>query len=139
MKVIVVLLLALLFTVAAVQAGELVKKTTLQGDCSVKAKAGDQIKVHYVGKLLDGTEFDSSLTRGQPIAIKLGAGQVIKGWDTGLEGMCLGEERTLTIPSELGYGKRGAGQKIPPDATLVFDTKMVSINGKSATLESNKN
>lgn len=92
------------------------------------AKAGDTVWVHYTGKLTNGTKFDSSLDRGEPIDLKLGAGRVIKGWEEGLIGMKLGEKRTLTIPPELGYGARGAGQGvIPPNATLVFDLELVGL------------
>lgn len=96
--------------------------------CTRKAKAGDTVSVHYVGKLQDGTVFDSSLDRGQPITFPLGVGRVIQGWDQGILGMCIGEKRKLTIPSHLAYGKQGAG-KIPPDATLVFTTELVDIEG----------
>ncbi|GEQ67343.1 hypothetical protein JCM33374_g1007 [Metschnikowia sp. JCM 33374] len=86
-------------------------------DCQYKAKNGDSVSVHYTGKLTDGSVFDSSLNRGVPITFELGAGRVIQGWEDGLLGMCIGEKRTLTIPSELGYGKRGVGP-IPPNASL---------------------
>lgn len=79
----------------------------------------------------DGTEFDSSIPRGQPLSFTLGAGQVIKGWDQGLLGMCEGEKRRLVIPSHLGYGKAGAGDKIPADATLIFEVELVKIERKN--------
>lgn len=86
-------------------------------DCKYQAKNGDDVSVHYTGKLSDGTVFDSSVERGDPISFKLGAGHVIKGWEQGILGMCVGEKRTLNIPSELGYGSRGIGP-IPPNADL---------------------
>ncbi|KAI5072377.1 hypothetical protein GOP47_0012483 [Adiantum capillus-veneris] len=98
--------------------------------CEIQAHKGDTIKVHYRGTLVDGTEFDSSYTRGDPIEFELGAGHVIKGWDQGLLGMCVGEKRKLKIPSKLGYGAQGSPPKIPGGATLIFDTELVAVNGK---------
>uniref|UniRef100_A0A3B3YW92 peptidylprolyl isomerase n=1 Tax=Poecilia mexicana TaxID=48701 RepID=A0A3B3YW92_9TELE len=80
-------------------------------NCPIKSRKGDVLNMHYTGKLEDGTEFDSSIPRGQPFTFTLGTGQVIKGWDQGLLGMCEGEKRKLVIPAELGYGDRGAGAK----------------------------
>jgi FKBP-type peptidyl-prolyl cis-trans isomerase len=91
------------------------------------AKSGDTVEVHYTGRLKDGTKFDSSVDRGMPFSFPLGAGKVIKGWDEGVAGMKVGGKRKLIIPSELGYGKRGAGAKIPPDAELTFDVELLKI------------
>jgi peptidylprolyl isomerase len=88
---------------------------------------GKLIKVHYTGWLADGTQFDSSHDRDQPIAIRFDSGQVIKGWDIGLASMRVGGKRRLIIPAELGYGATGAGQVIPPDAELVFDVELVEV------------
>ena len=90
------------------------------------AEQGMMVAVHYQGRLEDGTVFDDSHKRGEPIRFTLGSGQVIKGWDQGIEGMKVGEKRTLTIPPELGYGASGAGDVIPPNATLTFDVELVS-------------
>merc|ERR1712168_212983 len=82
-------------------------------DCKRRTRKGDQLKMHYTGKLESGEEFDSSIPRGEPLAFTLGAGQVIKGWDQGLLNMCEGEKRKLVIPSDLAYGENGAPPKIP--------------------------
>lgn len=100
-------------------------------ECTRTARNGDTVAVHYTGKLEDGTVFDSSVDRGTPIEFPLGVGRVIPGWDQGILGMCVGEKRRLTIPPHLGYGSSGAGNAIPPDATLVFTTELVSINGQT--------
>ncbi|XP_054779784.1 FK506-binding protein 2-like isoform X1 [Prosopis cineraria] len=103
--------------------------------CEVQAHKGDRVKVHYRGKLTDGTVFDSSFERDSPIEFELGTGQVIKGWDQGLLGMCLGEKRKLQIPAKLGYGEQGSPPTIPGGATLIFDTELVGVNGKTLTEE----
>jgi FKBP-type peptidyl-prolyl cis-trans isomerase len=91
------------------------------------AKNGDIVWVHYTGKLENGTVFDTSLERHEPIQFQLGKGGVIKGWDEGILGMKIGEKRKLTIPSELGYGAAGSPPKIPANATLIFDVELIGI------------
>jgi len=91
------------------------------------AKVGDQVWVHYVGKLQDGTEFDNSYKRGEPIPLTLGAGSVIKGWEEGLLGMKVGEKRQLIIPPDLAYGADGRPPTIPANSTLVFDVELVGL------------
>jgi FKBP-type peptidyl-prolyl cis-trans isomerase FkpA len=92
-----------------------------------EAKAGQRVSVHYTGWLTNGTKFDSSKDRGQPFMFALGSGQVIKGWDEGVQGMKVGGTRKLTIPADLGYGARGAGGVIPPNATLVFEVELLDV------------
>lgn len=96
-------------------------------NCTEKSRKGDLLSMHYTGTLTDGTEFDSSIPRGDPFKFKLGSGQVIKGWDQGLLGMCKGEKRRLVIPPELGYGSRDMG-KIPSDSTLIFEVELLDIS-----------
>lgn len=107
-----------------------IKKRVDPEDCTIKSRKGDTLHMHYSGKLEDGTEFDSSLRRNQPFVFTLGAGQVIKGWDQGLLGMCEGEKRKLVIPSEMGYGESGAPPKIPGGATLVFEVELLKVERK---------
>jgi FKBP-type peptidyl-prolyl cis-trans isomerase len=113
---------------------ELQKVDTVVGD-GKEATAGNHVDVHYTGWLFDeqapdhkGQKFDSSLDRGQLFSFPLGAGHVIKGWDDGVQGMKIGGKRTLIIPSEMGYGPRGAGGVIPPNATLVFEVELHGVN-----------
>ena len=91
------------------------------------AAAGQNVKVHYTGLLTNGTKFDSSKDRNDPFVFPLGAGRVIKGWDEGVQGMKVGGKRKLTIPPALGYGARGAGGAIPPNATLVFEVELLGV------------
>ena len=97
-----------------------------QGD-GQEAKAGDTVSVHYTGTLTNGTKFDSSKDRNTPFDFDLGAGQVIEGWDQGVEGMKVGGVRKLTIPPDLAYGSRGAGGVIPPNATLIFEVELLGV------------
>jgi peptidylprolyl isomerase len=90
-------------------------------------RAGQTVRVHYVGRLLDGTKFDSSRDRGQPYEFALGEGRVIPGWDEGVASMHVGGRRKLIVPPSLAYGDQGAGDKIPPNATLVFDIELLGI------------
>ena len=91
------------------------------------AKKGDTVSAHYVGTLENGTKFDSSVDRGTPFEFSLGAGQVIPGWDIGVEGMKVGEVRRLGIPSALAYGSRGAGEAIPQNSNLIFEVQLLGI------------
>ena len=119
-------LLVLKFSTALANEGFIVE--TLQKGKGDLATANQQVSVHYEGKLTDGTVFDASRPRGQPFSFILGKGQVIKGWDLGVEGMAIGEIRRLTLPPELGYGATGAGTVIPPNATLIFEVELLAVS-----------
>lgn len=133
----VVFVYALLWTSQAMSAAKVTTPSGLQyvdltvGNGDV-AKAGDQVSVHYTGWLQKpdgnkGQKFDSSKDRGQPFQFALGQGQVIKGWDEGVQGMKIGGVRELIIPPALGYGQRGAGGVIPPNATLIFEVELLGV------------
>ena len=120
-------------TWAADRITQLQKIDRVSGNGTV-ARDGDVVQVNYTGWLYDaaakdhrGKEFDSSLDGGEPIDFTLGAGEVIQGWDQGIRGMRVGGKRTLIIPARLAYGSRGAGDAVPPDATLVFDVDLVGV------------
>jgi peptidylprolyl isomerase len=100
----------------------------LQAGDGAAAEAGKQVSVHYTGWLTDGTKFDSSIDRGEPFSFVLGAGNVIPGWDEGVVGMKVGGKRQLVIPPQLAYGESGAGGVIPPNATLIFEVELLSVN-----------
>ncbi|EEB17879.1 FK506-binding protein 2 precursor, putative [Pediculus humanus corporis] len=99
-------------------------------NCKMKSRKGDLLHMHYTGTLEDGKEFDSSYPRGEPFTFTLGSGQVIRGWDQGLMGMCEGEKRKLLIPPSLGYGESGAPPRIPGNAVLTFEVELVKISRK---------
>jgi FKBP-type peptidyl-prolyl cis-trans isomerase len=105
---------------------ELICEDLTLGD-GTEAVSGNTVVVHYTGWLTDGSKFDSSLDRNDPFSFRLGAGMVIRGWDEGVAGMKVGGKRKLTIPPEMGYGARGAGGVIPPDATLVFEVELLEV------------
>ncbi len=110
-------------------------KTDIKSGTGAEAVAGRQVSVHYTGWLYDtsapdnkGIKFDSSRDRNQPFNFPLGAGRVIRGWDEGVAGMKIGGQRTLIIPPHMGYGARGAGGVIPPNATLIFDVELLGVS-----------
>ena len=126
-------LLAALLPVAAQDPEAVTTKSGLQyvdletGD-GPEARKGDTVRVHYSGWLADGTMFDSSRRRGQTFSFRVGRGRVIRGWEEGVVGMQIGGKRRLTIPPKLGYGKQGAGDVIPPDATLTFEIELIGMD-----------
>jgi FKBP-type peptidyl-prolyl cis-trans isomerase FkpA len=103
------------------------KIETLKPGAGVQATSGKKVTVHYTGTLTDGKVFDSSETRKTPFTFLLGAGQVIPGWDKGVEGMLIGERRKLTIPGSLAYGEKGVAKIIPPNATLIFEVELLNV------------
>ncbi|NVK35918.1 MAG: FKBP-type peptidyl-prolyl cis-trans isomerase [Rhodobacteraceae bacterium] len=102
----------------------------IQKGSGEEANVGETVTVHYTGWLMDGTKFDSSLDRGTPFSFTLGEGRVIKGWEQGVEGMQIGGKRELIIPPELGYGANGAGNVIPPNATLRFEVELLQVKAQ---------
>jgi len=112
------------------ESGDLETEDLHVGD-GEEAVPGKRVVVHYVGTLTDGTVFDSSRSRVQPFEFTLGAGQVIAGWDQGVEGMKVGGKRKLTVPARLGYGRRGAPPKIPGGATLIFEVELMRVRKSS--------
>jgi len=120
-----------LFAIGSVQAGQVmtspsgVKIEIVKEGTGPLAKSGQTVLVHYTGALTNGKKFDSSRDRGQPFSFVLGRGQVIRGWDEALAMMKVGSRATITIPPSLGYGAAGAGNVIPPNATLVFDVELL--------------
>jgi FKBP-type peptidyl-prolyl cis-trans isomerase FkpA len=103
------------------------KYTDIESGTGATAKVGQKAKVHYTGWLKNGQKFDSSLDRNEPFEFTLGAGMVIKGWDEGVAGMKVGGKRKLEIPPALGYGARGAGGVIPPNADLIFEVELLGV------------
>jgi peptidylprolyl isomerase/FKBP-type peptidyl-prolyl cis-trans isomerase FkpA len=114
---------AALYTIRAMAKPKIEELVKGKGPEAVRGKTAE---VHYTGWLLDGTQFDSSVG-GQPFSFRIGAGDVIEGWDRGVQGMKVGGKRKLTLPPELGYGARGAPPEIPPNATLVFEIELLAV------------
>jgi FKBP-type peptidyl-prolyl cis-trans isomerase len=116
-------------TITAQDAEEFKIETVTEGE-GKESEVGDTLVVHYTGKLLDGTIFDSSIPRGEPFVFTLGEGGVIQGWEEGMQGMKVGETRIITIPSSMGYGDIGAGDDIPPGAGLEFEVELLEIRSE---------
>ena len=133
------LYVGLLFVGYVESEGSLGMEVTLapSAECERKAASGDILYMHYIGKLASGQQFDSSYTHtpADPFGFKLGAGHVIAGWEEGVEGMCVGEKRRLTIPPSLGYGDEGYGDLIPAKSTLIFDIELMAIKDDDGTFE----
>ncbi|KAL8846411.1 MAG: hypothetical protein Q9221_008492 [Calogaya cf. arnoldii] len=124
------LLLPLVSLATLATAAEVTTEYTLTNTCTRKTQRGDSIQVHYRGTLAsDGSVFDTSYKRGEPLSFTVGKGMVIKGWDEGLLDMCIGDKRKLTIPPEFGYGQRAMGSTIPAGSTLIFETELMGIQG----------
>ena len=122
-------LLTILSLLPLALTSEVTTQHLLRQECKRRTQPGDSISVHYRGTLeADGSEFDASYNRGQPLTFTVGKGQVIQGWDQGLLDMCIGDKRVLTIPPEYGYGERAMGP-IPAGSTLVFETELIEIEG----------
>jgi peptidylprolyl isomerase len=115
------------FDIELLDVKEAAKAFEVAGNSGIKAENGKKVKVHYTGYLLNGSSFDSSVERGDPLAFELGTGKVIRGWEEGIALMHVGDKFRLIIPSDLGYGERGAGGVIPPNATLIFDCELVAV------------
>jgi len=120
-----ILFIIMCFT-QSLMANEVQINNNIEGE-GIEIIKHSKIQVHYTGKLQNGTKFDSSFDRGEPFSFQIGLRQVIEGWETGLMGMRVGGKRTLIIPPELAYGERGAGDLIPPNATLTFDIEIVAV------------